>query len=192
MLDEIEKAHPDVFNILLQVLDDGHLTDSKGRLVNFKNTIIIMTSNLGSDILQKQLIDINEDNRDEMLMNARVGIIELLKKTMRPEFLNRIDEIILFKPLTRNEVKEIAVLQTNKLQDQLKQKDITLTITDAALDALVRVGYDVQFGARPLKRALQKYITNPLSIHVLAGDFSIGDTIILDANDLGNMTFNKA
>lgn len=192
LLDEIEKAHPDVFNILLQVLDDGHLTDSKGRLVNFKNTIIIMTSNLGSDILQKQLIDINEDNRDEMLMNARVGIIELLKKTMRPEFLNRIDEIILFKPLTRNEVKEIAVLQTNKLQDQLKQKDITLTITDAALDALVRVGYDVQFGARPLKRALQKYITNPLSILVLAGDFSIGDTIILDANDLGNMTFNKA
>ena len=192
LLDEIEKAHPDVFNILLQVLDDGHLTDSKGRLVNFKNTIIIMTSNLGSDILQKQLIDINEDNRDEMLMNARVCIIELLKKTMRPEFLNRIDEIILFKPLTRNEVKEIAVLQTNKLQDQLKQKDITLTITDAALDALVRVGYDVQFGARPLKRALQKYITNPLSIHVLAGDFSIGDTIILDANDLGNMTFNKA
>lgn len=192
LLDEIEKAHPDVFNILLQVLDDGHLTDSKGRLVNFKNTIIIMTSNLGSDILQKQLIDINEDNRDEMLMNARVGIIELLKKTMRPEFLNRIDEIILFKPLTRNEVKEIAVLQTNKLQDQLKQKDITLTITDAALDALVRVGYDVQFGARPLKRALQKYIINPLSIHVLAGDFSIGDTIILDANDLGNMTFNKA
>lgn len=192
LLDEIEKAHPDVFNILLQVLDDGHLTDSKGRLVNFKNTIIIMTSNLGSDILQKQLIDINEDNRDEMLMNARVGIIELLKKTMRPEFLNRIDEIILFKPLTRNEVKEIAVLQTNKLQDQLKQKDITLTITDAALDALVRVGYDVQFGARPLKRALQKYITNPLSIHVLAGDFSIGDSIILDANDLGNMTFNKA
>ncbi len=192
LLDEIEKAHPDVFNILLQVLDDGHLTDSKGRLVNFKNTIIIMTSNLGSDILQKQLIDINEDNRDEMLMNARVGIIELLKKTMRPEFLNRIDEIILFKPLTRNEVKEIAVLQTNKLQDQLKQKDITLTITDAALDALVRVGYDVQFGARPLKRAIQKYITNPLSILVLAGDFSIGDTIILDANDLGNMTFNKA
>jgi ATP-dependent Clp protease ATP-binding subunit ClpB len=192
LLDEIEKAHPDVFNILLQVLDDGHLTDSKGRLVNFKNTIIIMTSNLGSDILQKQLIDINEDNRDEMLMNARVGIIELLKKTMRPEFLNRIDEIILFKPLTRNEVKEIAVLQTNKLQDQLKQKDITLTITDTAIDALVRVGYDVQFGARPLKRALQKYITNPLSIHVLAGDFSIGDSIILDANDLGNMTFTKA
>jgi ATP-dependent Clp protease ATP-binding subunit ClpB len=192
LLDEIEKAHPDVFNVLLQVLDDGHLTDSKGRLVNFKNTIIIMTSNLGSDILQKQLLDINENNRDEILMNARVGIIELLKKTMRPEFLNRIDEIILFKPLTRNEVKEIALLQTNKLQDQLKQKDITLTITDAAIDALVRVGYDVQFGARPLKRALQKYITNPLSIHVLAGDFTVGDSIILDANDLGNMTFNKA
>lgn len=192
LLDEIEKAHPDVFNVLLQVLDDGHLTDSKGRLVNFKNTIIIMTSNLGSDILQKQLLDINQNNRDELLMNARVGIIELLKKTMRPEFLNRIDEIILFKPLTRNEVKEIALLQTNKLQDQLKQKDITLTITDAALDALVRVGYDVQFGARPLKRALQKYITNPLSIHVLAGDFTVGDSIILDANDLGNMTFNKA
>ena len=192
LLDEIEKAHPDVFNVLLQVLDDGHLTDSKGRLVNFKITIIIMTSNLGSDILQKQLVDINENNRDELLMNARVGIIELLKKTMRPEFLNRIDEIILFKPLTRNEVKEIALLQANKLQDQLKQKDITLTITDAALDALVRVGYDVQFGARPLKRALQKYITNPLSIHVLAGDFTVGDSIILDANDLGNMTFNKA
>ncbi len=192
LLDEIEKAHPDVFNVLLQVLDDGHLTDSKGRLVNFKNTIIIMTSNLGSDILQKQLVDINENNRDELLMNARVGIIKLLKKTMRPEFLNRIDEIILFKPLTRNEVKEIALLQANKLQDQLKQKDITLTITDAALDALVRVGYDVQFGARPLKRALQKYITNPLSIHVLAGDFTVGDSIILDANDLGNMIFNKA
>jgi ATP-dependent Clp protease ATP-binding subunit ClpB len=191
LLDEIEKAHPEVFNILLQVLDDGRLTDSKGREVNFKNTIIIMTSNLGTEILQDSLADITEDNREMILMEARTGIINLLKQRMRPEFLNRIDEIILFKPLTKNEVRQIAVLQMRKLQQRLASDDISLEVTDGAFDAIVRLGYDVQYGARPLKRAIQKYAADQLSMHILAGDFSSGDIIRLDAGEVSPLEFKK-
>ncbi len=191
LLDEIEKAHPEVFNILLQVLDDGRLTDSKGREVNFKNTIIIMTSNLGTEILQDSLADINDENRESILMEAKTGIINLLKQRMRPEFLNRIDEIILFKPLTKSEVRQIAVLQMKKLQNRLAMDEITLAVTDDAFDTIVRLGYDVQYGARPLKRAIQKYVADQLSMHILAGDFSSGDTIMLDAGDVAPLEFKK-
>jgi ATP-dependent Clp protease ATP-binding subunit ClpB len=191
LLDEIEKAHPEVFNVLLQVLDDGRLTDSKGRVVNFKNTIIIMTSNLGTEILQDKLLEITEDNRDQILSRARLSIVELLRQKMRPEFLNRIDEIILFKPLTRKEVEQIAVLHTQKLHDKLRQNDIELTFTQDALDSLVRLGYDVQFGARPLRRAIQKYVADPLAMRLLAGDFQSGDSIQADADPNGHIIFNK-
>lgn len=191
LLDEIEKAHPDVFNILLQVLDDGRLTDSKGREVNFKNTIIIMTSNLGSEILQDSLADITEENRERILMEARIGIVNLLKQRMRPELLNRIDEILLFKPLTQSDVRKIAVLQLQTLQRKLSADDITLNITDDAFDTIVRLGYDVQYGARPLKRAIQKYIVDQLSMHILAGDFLSGDIIELDAGEITPLEFKK-
>lgn len=191
LLDEIEKAHPDVFNILLQVLDDGRLTDSKGREVNFKNTIIIMTSNLGSEILQDSLAEITEENRERILMEARIGIVNLLKQRMRPEFLNRIDEILLFKPLTQSDVRKIAVLQLQTLQRKLSADDITLNITDDAFDTIVRLGYDVQYGARPLKRAIQKYIVDQLSMHILAGDFLSGDIIELDAGEITPLEFKK-
>ncbi|NBP63251.1 MAG: AAA family ATPase [Bacteroidetes bacterium] len=191
LLDEIEKAHPDVFNILLQVLDDGRLTDSKGREVNFKNTIIIMTSNLGSEILQDSLADITEENRERILMEARIGIVNLLKQRMRPEFLNRIDEILLFKPLTQSDVRKIAVLQLQTLQRKLSADDIALNITDDAFDTIVRLGYDVQYGARPLKRAIQKYIVDQLSMHILAGDFLSGDIIELDAGEITPLEFKK-
>jgi len=191
LLDEIEKAHPEVFNILLQVLDDGRLTDSKGREVNFKNTIIIMTSNIGTEILQDSLADINEENRESILMEARTGIINVMKQRMRPEFLNRIDEIILFKPLTKSEVRQIAVLQMKKLQDRLAMDEITLSVTDDAFDTIVRLGYDVQYGARPLKRAIQKYVADQLSMHILAGDFISGDSILLDAGEITPLEFKK-
>ncbi len=191
LLDEIEKAHPEVFNILLQVLDDGRLTDSKGREVNFKNTIIIMTSNIGTEILQDCLADINEENRESILMEARTGIINVLKQRMRPEFLNRIDEIILFKPLTKSEVRQIAVLQMRKMQDRLMLDDISLTVTDDAYDTIVRLGYDVQYGARPLKRAIQKFVADQLSMHILAGDFTSGDAILLEAGETTPLVFKK-
>ena len=191
LLDEIEKAHPEVFNILLQVLDDGRLTDSKGREVNFKNTIIIMTSNIGTEILQDSLAVINEENRESILMEAKAGIINVMKQRMRPEFLNRIDEIILFKPLTKSEVRQIAVLQMKKLQDRLAMDEITLSVTDDAFDTIVRLGYDVQYGARPLKRAIQKYVADQLSMHILAGDFSSGDAILLDAGEITPLEFKK-
>jgi len=191
LLDEIEKAHPEVFNILLQVLDDGRLTDSKGREVNFKNTIIIMTSNIGTEILQDSLAEINEENRESILMEARTGIINVMKQRMRPEFLNRIDEIILFKPLTKSEVRQIAVLQMKKLQDRLAMDEITLSVSDDAFDTIVRLGYDVQYGARPLKRAIQKYVADQLSMHILAGDFISGDSILLDAGEITPLEFKK-
>ena len=191
LLDEIEKAHTEVFNILLQVLDDGRLTDSKGREVNFKNTIIIMTSNIGTEILQDSLAEINEENRESILMEARTGIINVMKQRMRPEFLNRIDEIILFKPLTKSEVRQIAVLQMKKLQDRLAMDEITLSVTNDAFDTIVRLGYDVQYGARPLKRAIQKYVADQLSMHILAGDFISGDSILLDAGEITPLEFKK-
>ncbi|GAB1429525.1 hypothetical protein MASR2M18_03570 [Ignavibacteria bacterium] len=191
LLDEIEKAHPDIFNVLLQVLDDGRLTDSKGRSVNFKNTIVIMTSNIGTEFIQEKITDITDENRDEILGSVRGLIIELLRKRMRPEFLNRIDEIILFKPLTRNEAGQIAKLQLKKLAERLAENDIRLDVSDEALDWIARTGYDAQYGARPLKRAVQRYFADPLAVKILSGDFIAGDTVGANVSEAGVLIFTK-
>jgi len=183
LLDEIEKAHPDVFNILLQVLDDGHLTDNKGRIVNFKNTIIIMTSNIGSHLIQDNFTELNEFNREEVIAKTRNEVFELLKKSIRPEFLNRIDEVIMFTPLSRDEIGEIVSLQFNHLQKQLAEMDITLEASPEALDWLAQLGYDPQFGARPLKRVIQKRVLNELSKEILGGKVSKDSNIKIDVFD---------
>ncbi len=183
LLDEIEKAHPDVFNILLQVLDDGRLTDNKGRVVNFKNTIIIMTSNLGSHLIQEKMENINEFNREEVLASTKTELFELLKKTLRPEFLNRIDDIIMFTPLTRDDVASIARLQLHLLAKQLEKNGITFQFTDECVDWLSQLGFDPQFGARPLKRVIQREVLNELSKQILAGKVSKDGVIILDCFD---------
>ncbi len=183
LLDEIEKAHPDVFNILLQVLDDGRLTDNKGRVVNFKNTIIIMTSNIGSNIIQENFADLDDENRDEVVAKTKNELFELLRKTIRPEFLNRIDEIIMFTPLTRDEITDIVKLQFKQLQQTLTEMGITLEASDEALDWLAQLGYDPQFGARPLKRVIQKKILNELSKQILAGKIDRDSKIRLDMFD---------
>lgn len=192
LLDEIEKAHPDVFNILLQLLDDGILTDSQGRTVNFKNTIIIMTSNLGSHIIQDELRFINEDNRDEVLAKLREKLFELLRQKIRPEILNRIDEIVMFKPLLGEELRKIVDIQLDIIKNMLlKNSDITLKVTDDAKDWLAKIGYDISFGARPLKRTIQNHITNPLSPKILAGEIIPGDKIEINVNDAGKFEFIK-
>jgi ATP-dependent Clp protease ATP-binding subunit ClpB len=191
LLDEIEKAHPDVFNVLLQVLDDGRLTDNQGRTVNFKNTIIIMTSNLGSHLIQERLEQSTESNIDEVMGNLRHTLMDLLRKTIRPEFLNRIDEIVLFKPLTRSELRKIVDIQLNHLQKILKDKDLVLDVEDEVKDWIARLGYDVTFGARPLKRTIQKHLINPLSQELLAGTFGSGDIIKVSVSERGNLAFTK-
>jgi len=180
LLDEIEKAHPDVFNILLQVLDDGRLTDNKGRLVNFKNTIIIMTSNIGSHLIQDNFATLNEKNHDAVVAKTKSELFELLKQTIRPEFLNRIDELIMFTPLNREELKEIVKLQFKQVQDTLDEMGIKMVASDEALDWLAQLGYDPQFGARPLKRVIQKRILNELSKDILAGKVDKESSIKLD------------
>ena len=179
LLDEIEKAHPDVFNILLQVLDDGRLTDNKGRVANFKNTIVIMTSNIGSHLIQDRFLEIMDTNADEVEAKTKVEVFELLKKTIRPEFLNRIDEIIMFKPLTRDNIRGIVDIQFRSLQKMLSAQNIKITATDAALDWLGEIGYDPQFGARPLKRAMQREVLNKLSKDILAGIIATNSEIKL-------------
>ena len=183
LLDEIEKAHPDVFNILLQVLDDGRLTDSKGRMVNFKNTIIIMTSNLGSHLIQENAAKLNEKNREEILEKSKVEVFELLKTTIRPEFLNRIDEIILFTPLTKADIHNIVKLQLAMVTKTLAHNGIELEATDYAIDWIAETGYDAQFGARPVKRVIQKHILNELSKQILAGKVKKDAVILLDVFD---------
>ncbi len=183
LLDEIEKAHPDVFNILLQVLDDGRLTDNKGRVVNFKNTIIIMTSNIGSNIIQENFQDYNEFDKNEVIAKTKNQLFELLRKTIRPEFLNRIDEIIMFTPLGRNEIAEIVKLQFSQLQDTLHEMGISMDASEEALDWLAQLGYDPTYGARPLKRVIQKKILNELSKQILAGKVDKDSKIKLDAFD---------
>ncbi len=180
LLDEIEKAHPDVFNILLQVLDDGRLTDNKGRLVNFKNTIIIMTSNIGSHLIQDNFKELTELNREEVVARTKNQLFELLKQTIRPEFLNRIDELIMFTPLSREELKDIVKLQFKQVQQTLEEMGIRLEASDEALDWLAQLGYDPQFGARPLKRVIQKRILNELSKDILAGKVDKESKIKLD------------
>ncbi len=183
LLDEIEKAHPDVFNILLQVLDDGRLTDNKGRVVNFKNTIIIMTSNIGSNVIQENFTYLNDENHDEVVAKTKNELFELLRRTIRPEFLNRIDEIIMFTPLSRNEIGAIVQLQFKQLQDTLNEMGISIEATDAALEWLGQLGYDPQFGARPLKRVIQKKVLNELSKQILSGKINKDSNIKLDEFD---------
>lgn len=180
LLDEIEKAHPDVFNILLQVLDDGRLTDNKGRVVNFKNTIIIMTSNMGSHIIQENFEKMNEKNHDEIMAKTKIEVFELLKKSIRPEFLNRIDETIMFTPLNREDVHRIVELQFNGIAKMLEENDIQLSATPEAIDWLAQLGYDPQFGARPVKRVMQKRVLNELSKQILAGKVQKDAKIVLD------------
>ena len=183
LLDEIEKAHPDVFNILLQVLDDGRLTDNKGRTANFKNTIVIMTSNIGSQIIQDNFEDLNDENKEAVLAKTKSEVYTVLKNTIRPEFLNRIDEVIMFEPLSRENIHEIVKIQMNGMIKQLEEAGFKLEITDEAVDWLAQLGYDPQFGARPLKRVLQKKVLNELSKQILSGEIKKENTIIVDAID---------
>ena len=185
LFDEIEKAHPDVFNILLQVLDDGRLTDNKGRTVNFKNTIIIMTSNLGSQYIQQQFERIDATNRSAVVEETKGQVMEMLKKTIRPEFLNRIDEIIMFQPLTKAEIANVVRLQMNAVAKMLEPQGFTLRTTDAAINWLADAGYDPEFGARPVKRAIQRYVLNDMSKKILAEEVSREKPIIIDANGAG-------
>lgn len=180
LFDEIEKAHPDVFNILLQVLDDGRLTDNKGRVVNFKNTIIIMTSNLGSQYIQQEFAKLTDNNRQEIIDNARNTVMDMLKQTIRPEFLNRIDETIMFLPLTQSEIAQIVTLQLKRVEAMLAPQGFTLKWTDSAVDCLTKVGYDPEFGARPVKRAIQHYVLNDLSKAILAETVSREKPVIID------------
>ena len=172
LFDEIEKAHPDVFNILLQVLDDGRLTDNKGRTVNFKNTIIIMTSNMGSSMIQQKFEAIankNAEERTRIIDETKVQVLDMLKKTIRPEFLNRIDDIIMFQPLTQPQIEQIVRLQVNGIQKLLTDQDVHLDVSDAAIKLVAKAGFDPEFGARPVKRALQRMLLNDLSKALLAG-----------------------
>ncbi len=191
LLDEIEKAHPDVFNILLQVLDDGRLTDNKGRIANFKNTIIIMTSNIGAHLIQENMEKMTDKNKESVLSKTRLEVFELLKKTIRPEFLNRIDEIIMFNPLTRDEIHEIVQLQFNAIAKMLLANDIHISITADAIDWLSQLGYDPQFGARPLKRVMQKRVLNELSKQILSGTISKDSSIEISIDKNTNFIFRN-
>ena len=180
LFDEIEKAHPDVFNILLQVLDDGRLTDNKGRFVNFKNTIIIMTSNMGSLFIRDNFSRMNNTNREEIIEKTKVEVLDMLKENIRPEFLNRIDEIIMFTPLDKDEIKSIVRLQISQVQKMLSSNGVTLEVTDSAIEKLCNDGYDPEFGARPVKRTIQRMVLNQLSKDILAQKIDKTNTIYID------------
>ena len=190
LFDEIEKAHPDVFNVLLQVLDDGRLTDNKGRTVNFKNTIIIMTSNMGSNLIRENFEKMTADNREEVMQRTKREVFDLLKQTIRPEFLNRIDELIMFAPLSQQEIGKIVRLQIKGVEHTLAQNGITLRLTDAAVDFLTHEGFDPQFGARPVKRAIQRYVLNDLSKQIIAGSVDNTKAIVVDRQGDG-LTFRN-
>ncbi len=183
LLDEIEKAHPDVFNILLQVLDDGRLTDNKGRVANFRNTIIIMTSNTGSHIIRDNYMKVNGMDKDEMFEKSRKEVFELLKRTIRPEFLNRIDDIIMFTPLSEEDVREIVILQFGQLQKMLMKNRVELELSDEALEKLALMSFDPQYGARPVKRVMQKFVLNELSRKILAGEVDKGKKVKIDVSN---------
>ncbi len=180
LFDEIEKAHPDIFNTLLQVLDDGRLTDNKGRLINFKNTIIIMTSNIGSSLIREKFEKINDNNREEVIETTKNEVFELLKQTIRPEFLNRIDELIMFTPLNKEEILEIVKMQIKGIEKMLGQNGVKLVVTDKAVDFIAKEGYDPQFGARPVKRIIQRYLLNQLSKELIAQNIDKEKPIIID------------
>ena len=188
LFDEIEKAHPDVFNTLLQVLDDGRLTDNKGRVVNFKNTIIIMTSNMGSPIIRENFAMLTHANRDQVIEKTKSQVLELLKQTIRPEFLNRIDEVIMFTPLDESEIAHIVELQLKSVIDLLAGNGLTLTYTPAALQFIATEGYDPQFGARPVKRVIQRYVLNELSKAILSGSVDKAEPIEIDVEG-GELVF---
>ena len=183
LLDEIEKAHPDVWNVLLQVLDDGRLTDNKGRVVNFKNTIIIMTSNIGSLLIQEAFEGVTESNIEEAEEKAKIDVMALLKETIRPEFLNRIDEIIMFHPLLKKDIKDIIKIQLRHLKNLVAASGINLEYSDYLLDFLAENGFDPQYGARPLKRLIQKEIINGLSKRILMGDIDKTKPVLVDVFD---------
>jgi ATP-dependent Clp protease ATP-binding subunit ClpB len=180
LFDEIEKAHPDVFNVLLQVLDDGRLTDNKGRLVNFKNTIIIMTSNIGSSLIQESFEKMNSANKELVIEQTKTRVFELLRQTIRPEFLNRIDELVMFAPLDESQIEQIVRLQVSLIQETLKENNVQLELTEAAIRFIAGEGFDPQFGARPVKRAIQKYILNDLSKKLISGDVKNDQIIVVD------------
>ncbi len=188
LLDEIEKAHPDVFNILLQVLDDGRLTDNKGRTANFRNTIIIMTSNTGSQVIQENYENYDPAHAEEIAEKTKMEVFDLLKKSLRPEFINRIDELVMFTPLSRNEIREIVGIQFHSIQKRLESAGVAVEADDEVLDYLGRVGYDPQYGARPLKRLMQKVILNELSKEILSGSIKKDSVIALSMED-GNIKF---
>lgn len=190
LFDEIEKAHPDVFNTLLQVLDDGRLTDNKGRMVNFKNTIIIMTSNMGSQYIREKFADLNKFNREQVIEDTKVGVLEMLKQTIRPEFLNRIDEIIMFTPLNENEIRQIVELQIDGVKNMLERNGIKMDVTDAAIDYLAKEGYDPEFGARPVKRIIHRLLLNRLSVDILAQKIEKDRPIVVDYKD-DKLTFEN-
>ena len=197
LLDEIEKAHPDVFNILLQVLDDGRLTDSQGRVVDFKNTVIIMTSNLGSQAIMNSKtlgftsVDDSDKQAETDYETMKSKVMDNLKKAFRPEFLNRIDDIVVFHPLTDNELKQIVGIMMKDLKKRLADRDLSITLSDDALEELAKVGYDPEFGARPLRRAIQNQIEDPLADALLAGQYKNGDTIKVDLDDDKKFVFTK-
>ena len=183
LLDEIEKAHPDVFNILLQVLDDGRLTDNKGRVANFKNSIIIMTSNMGSEIIRENFEKMLPGMEDSIIEKTEMEVFGLLKKQLKPEFLNRIDELIMFKPLNSSDIESIVRIQFKALQKHLEKRELYVEPTEEVIKKLVELGFDPQFGARPVKRLIQKRVLNELSKELLAGSFQKGDQLIIDEFD---------
>jgi len=195
LLDEIEKAHPDTFNILLQVLDDGRLTDNKGRTANFKNTIIIMTSNLASDRVMEAFEDFDtmpEKRQHEIFETAKAEVMDALKTNLRPEFLNRIDEVVVFHPLQKSQVSQILEILLKDIREMLTHQELQLEVTKDAAKILVDHGFDPQFGARPLKRTLQRELVNELAKHLLAGDYVKGDTVMIDADAAGLLFGRKS
>jgi ATP-dependent Clp protease ATP-binding subunit ClpB len=195
LLDEIEKAHPDTFNILLQVLDEGRLTDNKGRTASFKNTIVIMTSNMGAEKILENFEDLDalgEKHRAEIIATTKEEVLATLKENLRPEFLNRIDETIVFTPLSKAEIRQVLYLLLRKTEKMLQRQGLGLSLTEGALDVLGDAGYDPQFGARPMKRALQDLLIDELSKHVLGGEFAEGDTVYVEAANAEELKFGKA
>jgi ATP-dependent Clp protease ATP-binding subunit ClpB len=190
LFDEIEKAHPDVFNVLLQVLDDGRLTDNKGRVVNFKNTIIIMTSNMGSSLIRENFASMTKDNHDEVVERTKDEVLNMLKSTIRPEFLNRIDEIIMFEPLKESEIAQVVRIQLEGVVKMLKENGFRLDFTDAAVNLIAQMGFDPEFGARPVKRVIQRQVLDTLSKRLLAGTVERSAPIVIDVKD-GELEFKN-
>ena len=191
LFDELEKAHEDVLNLLLQIMDEGTLTDGKGRTINFKNNIIIMTSNIGAHLIQEGFEELTDGNSQSIVAKTKVAVYELLKQSVRPEFLNRIDETIMFNPLTRSNIKEIVKIQLRELQNRLSNKNLKISASEDAVDWLSQLSYDPQFGARPVKRIMQKQVLNELSKQLLSGQLDTSQTIVLDAFEQ-SIVFRKA